>query len=375
MMDNVIANIEEEVDPSIFKDVNETLCDRLLFWLSIPLMSRGVHLINNPGKYLTILQVTILLFNLTISCYDAFIYIFKQEWTSNEIPRHLFLMARFFVEKSTTVLFIVRRERVIYMIYTLMKPLSIPQKKTFVKITMIISILVLLFPTGCYIIFANFWREKSYTYCPAEKIGEDSCTAFHIIRLIVPVFNQNMVATPCMVYVVIYMILYRNAGYHIECLRGQLPNVTTSQAYEVLCNIIDSFSEFDNTFSCFTILWLIHMFAFAAGLVLSRFTYLYVQLCYIYNAIILVSIILFMCSTKDKFAEEVQKFQRQFIVNITNNDGKEIILIGCIITQLVTVSSFNMTAWSFFPINRYLILNFTGTLMIYTITFNQVFQG
>ena len=356
-------------------ELNEKLCNRLLFWLSIPLMSRGVHLINNPGKCLTILQITILLFNISIACYDVFIYIFKQQWTKDEIPRHLFLMARFFVEKSTTVLFIVRRQRIIYMIYNLMKPLTFPQKKTFVKITIILSIIVSSFTIGSYIMFLIFWRANSYTYCPEDKIGSDSCTAFHIVRLIVPIINQNMLSTPCMVYVVIFMILYRTASYHIQCLRGQLPNVTTSQAYEVLCNIIDSLCEFDDTFSCFTILWLLHTFAFAAGVALVRFNHLYVQLCFSYNAVSLVSMILFMCSTKDKFAKEVQKFEREFIVNITNNEGKETVLIGCILTQLVTVSSFNMTAWSFLPINRYLILNFTGTLMIYTITFNQVVQG
>ena len=368
-------NIEDNVNPHIFLDSNKILCDRLLFWLSIPLMSQGVHLINNPRKCLTILQVIILLFNISIACYDLFIYIFKQQWTKHETPLHLFLMARFFVTKSTTVLLIVRRQRMISMIYTLMKPLSIPQKETFVKITIVMSILVLLFPIGSYIIFVTLLRENSYTYCPEDKIGEDLCTAFHTVRLLVPILNQNMLSTPCMVYVVIYMILYRNVGYHIECLRRQLPNVTSSQAFEVLCNVIDSLCEFDDTFSCFTMLWLLHTFAFAAAVTLGRFSYLYVQVCFSYNAIILVSLILFMCSRKDKFAEEVHKFQRQFIVNVTNNEGKDNVLIGCIITQLVTVSSFSMTAWSFFPINRYLILNFTGTLMIYTITFDQVVQA
>ena len=373
-MEDIVVNIGDEVDPSTFMDSNKILCDRLLFWLSIPLMSQGVHLMNNPRKCLTILQVTILLFNMSIASYDLFIYIFKQQWTKHETPLHLFLMARFFVEKSTTVLFIVRRKRVIYMIYTLMKPLSIRQKETFVKITRVMSILVLLFPIGSYVIFVVFLRKKSYTYCPEAKIGSDLCTAFHTVRLIVPIINQNMLSTPCMVYVVVYMILYRTAGYHIDFLRRQLPNVTSSQAFEVLCNLIDSLCEFDDTFSCFTILWLLHTFAFAAAVTLGRFSYLYVQVCFSYNAIILVSVNLFMCSRKDKFAEEVHKFQRQFIVNITNNEGKDNVLIGCIITQLVTVSSFSMTAWSFFPINRYLILSFTGTLMIYTITFDQVVQ-
>ena len=371
-----MESTEEEVTSSFLNDPS-----KLLLYCSIPLFVRGAHLLDNPNKYFYCLHVVYLLLVVCYHCYPTTYegsYSMSQNLDdlvgrklSKKIQAALFYQnwMGFCVFLPTTIFFVVRRKRIIQFV----KKVQLQSKEQgFNKSALLAAILV-----TTYIVFQG-------TLDVLVFLGEfDSSTKpWLLVQHCFRRLTSDPVVSPLVIYFIFLRMTYHRVRNDLDSIRDGISSngMSFSDAKNIhtrLTSTLNHLEKFDEIFSFLPFLWLTFNFTHAVVItifyILAEFKTANYYLFFGINNLAVIALVIYMTHSQCRRLSVILVNDIQHRI-VTDNTGQASypLLANSIVSLTQSISSFHMTAYSFFTLEKSIILSFLSNVTTFTVMFSSI---
>ena len=367
----------EEEETSSF-----TYPNKLLLYCSIPLFVRGAHLLDNPNKYFYCLHVIYL---LVVICYHGYPTTYEGSYSmsqnlddfvgrklSKKIQAALFYQnwMGFCVFLPTTIFFVVRRKKIIKFVKEVQ--LQSKEQKSLNKSALLAAVLI-----TTYIIFQG-------TLDVLVFLGEfDSSTkAWLLVRHCFRRLTSDPVVSPLVIYFIFLRMTYHRVRNDLDSIREGINSngMSFSDATNIhtrLTSTLNHLEEFDAIFSFLPFLWLTFNFTHAVVItifyILAEFKTANYYLFFGMNNLVVIALVIYMTHSRCKRQSVILANDIQHRI-VTDNTGQASypLLASSIVSLTRSISSFHMTAYSFFTLEKSIILSFLSNVTTFTVMFSSI---
>ena len=141
------------------------------------------------------------------------------------------------------------------------------------------------------------------------------------------------------------------------------------QVCDSLCNTITVMNKFDKIFSLMPLIWFSYLFAYASDHVMmirsmTNPKVLIFALSFFIEFLSICLAVLFMSSQRNSLLQETTKIERHLL-----NVKGDLFIKSRVMANLESISSFKVTAWNMFYLEKSLLLSFIGTVLTFSILF------
>ena len=356
-------------DEGLVKTMSSKRTDQFLNYCSLPLIFRGVSLVDDVNRFFKVLRILLLGFGLISSCRYIFQNIFYRQWTVRLLPYIIHDILWFIIVMWITLFFLLRRKKLIRFARQNFRCLDEESAIKLTKLVFILSLNALIFlvfaSTGTTVFIISIERMKdSYL---------EMC--FIITKAFLNSITHDVVFVSATVYLCFFSLVMVRSNI---CLKGmhqyllQDKNPKLDRLHDITCSVSDSLQDFNDLFSVLPFLWLTNNFSAASTVVLTFLedyvgsigNYVYTIIFTVNNLYVIMTLTIVCVKQKqlEKLSTEVQRL-------LAKTQTSEPVLLSSIISSLQSISSTRMTVWTFFPLETSLILSFMSNLMTFTVMF------
>ena len=324
---------------------------KFLTFNSAILFSSGLSLQENSNKYIKLIRFIILFFATVHGIYE----VKRNLVPSNHHFRIFYSFLWFLSISSINLFFILRKNRLIEFAKSLLILLSPNRRK---KIENIARNLVVV--NSCYILFKMVPRIIR-DYKDKDNI---------LLGISTVVFHEFLVKT-CLVYLSFVYLLF---SYVFQVLKEINSSDNIKFIYFKLQEILLLLRFFDHLFSFLPLVLLIHQFMVIVIVLIFIGSEYYLAFygCLIAMIHNLILIFLLVVITRMKRFVGKELFIIEAGLAMEHGLQRLPVLMSSIMSRIESISCFELTAWSLFPLNTTLILKFVCHLMTFSIMFINI---
>ena len=359
-------------------------CLRLLFYVSTLTFFMGVNLVSTlkclkKTWYWTSLILQTFFFSASI--YFS-LWITAVRWTlhfqeggrmSGQFTLHLIADILFSVGYHLTQLTILfRRNQIVTLTKNVFDRLTLTDKKRLLALSRCLCLVslgycmligLLMIPWRLYSVSIQYLRANYFLYPHPGAIAFET---------IIENLNQSFVTTSLAVYLVFFNVVHLfvcRQLFNIETYLKKSLIADLTQVCDSLCSTITVMNEFENTFSVLPFFWFTYLFAYASDQVLyirniRSPKVLVFTLAFVIEFVCVIVAVVFMSSQSNSLHQETKKIERQ-LLNVKGNS----FIKSRAVAHLESISSFKVTAWKMFYLEKPFLMSFIGTVLTFSVLF------
>ena len=358
---------------------------RLLFYISILTFFMGVKLVSKLKSYKKIWYWTSLIlqsflflasvyFSIWITIEKWTLYVQDNKWVgSGKITVHLIAdTLGSFSLVSTELMILFRRNQIIRLTKNIFHHLTLTDTKRSIAFSRCICLMafgycvligLLTIPWRLHTLGVPGLRSTYFIYSHPVTVSFET---------ILENLSQSFIITSLAVYLAFFKLVYIFVCRQLFSIDKYLKKSQTADLIQVcdcLCNTITVMKKFDKIFSLVPLIWFSYLFAYASDqAMLIRWmkspTILIFTVSFLIEFLSVCLAVLFMSSQRNSLHQETIKVERHLL----NVKGDSFIK-SRVMANLESISSFKMTAWNMFYLEKSLLLSYIGTVMTFSILF------
>ena len=358
---------------------SSTRFEQFLSYCNLCLLMKGVNLKTTSSHFvrasLLFLQLSCLFSVVFFSIYAVYIWILKIH-IHHLSPKVILQFISAFVGSvgatSTSFWYICYKSQIVVYTKQLFKQLPVCDQTRVIKTSLIMASADFL----CFYIYAVV---KVVSHC----FGIKEPTFKDITLKLLDNMSSTYIVTGCCVYTTFLSVLHCYTCHQLTLVNNYLKQQDQRDDQElkvvnkVLCNLLQSLSQFDSLFSFHPLNWFANALLFASFNVLlvlssNQLTRVVNIMMFVIENTASVFVVVMLSCCRNKWKRHCH-FILQHLVDSENGSPNVGPFVSRSVIQLLeSIGSFRMTAFSLFPLDTSIILPFVGTVITFTVLFVQL---
>ena len=359
-------------------------CLRLLFYVSTLTFFMGVNLVSTFKCLKKTWYWTSLILQTFFFCASVYfsLWITAVRWTlhfqeggrmGGQFTLHLIADILFSLGYHLTQLTILfRRNQIVTLTKNVFDHLTLTDKKRLLALSRCLCLVslgycmligLLMIPWRLYSVSVQYLRANYFFYPNPVAIAFET---------IIENLSQCYVTTSLAVYLVFLNMVHMFVCRQLLNIETYLMNSLTpdlTQICDSLCSTITVMNEFENIFSVLPLIWFTYLFAYASDQVvfvraMSSPKVLVFTVAFLIEFVCVFLAVVFMSSQRNSLYQETNKIERQ-LLNVKGNS----FIKSRLLANLESISSFKVTAWQTFYLQKSFLLSFVGTVLTFSVLF------